>query len=294
MHSLSEVSPSNRSGLQAFIEDLEVIDGKPPLTEYKQFRTGDGQGAVERVAVANDGNIVGYAQAAWHGPVAGSDGQWEIEVAVAPGHRDGSAVHDLVAAVTRELRDGTVTLWAHDGYVVAAAERDGWVPERVLLKMMRALPMKCPHEIPAGLRVASFRPGVDEASWLVANNLAFRGHPENGALTTDDLERRQAQSWFDPDGFLIVWDGGSIAGSCWTKLHDGGVGEIYIIGVVPGYEGRGLGRALVCLGLDYLSRARGAAQGMLYTEASNKRAIHLYERLGFEVSERIVAYRRDR
>ena len=79
--------------------------------------------------------------------------------------------------------------------------------------------------------------GVDESAWLSANNAAFAGHPENGRMTRRDLELRMAQGWFDPSGFFLAWANGELAGSCWTKIHDDGTGEIYIIGVVPAWRG---------------------------------------------------------
>ena len=100
-----------------------------------------------------------------------------------------------------------------------------------------------------------------------------------------------AQPWFDPDGFFVAWDGSEIAGSCWTKLHENGLGEIYIIGVVPGFEGRGLGRALLGRGLDHLHRARHVTTAMLYVEDDNHRATKLYSRLGFVVTNSVEAYR---
>ena len=89
----------------------------------------------------------------------------------------------------------------------------------------------------------------------------------------------------------MAWDGLEVAGSCWTKLHENGIGEIYIIGVVPGYEGRGLGRGLLAHGLDYLHRVRHVATAMLYVEADNTRAVGLYTSLGFEVVNTVDAYR---
>jgi mycothiol synthase len=58
------------------------------------------------------------------------------------------------------------------------------------------------------------------------------------------------------------------------------VGEIYIIGVQPEHQGRGLGRALVVAGLDHLA-AVGAKTGMLYVDHTSRGAMLLYEDLGF-------------
>ena len=88
---------------------------------------------------------------------------------------------------------------------------------------------------------------------------------------------------------------GRLVGSCWTKVHresDPPVGEIYVIGVDPGYQGKGAGRALVLSGLDYLAGS-GLSSAMLYVDAANEPAVGLYRSLGFEVDHTDRAYTGD-
>ena len=116
-----------------------------------------------------------------------------------------------------------------------------------------------------------FRPGRDEDAWLRVNARAFATHPEQGSWTAEDLRLREAEPWFDPDGFLLAWrgdpdDGGVLLGSHWTKVHPPGdvgdepVGEVYVLGVDPDAQGMRLGRALTDLGLAHL-RGRGLGAG---------------------------------
>lgn len=161
------------------------------------------------------------------------------------------------------------------------ASAAGYRLTRDLLQLRRPLPTGLEFQ----LTTRPFRPGEDDAAWLDVNNRAFQWHPDQSGWTLDDLHRRMAEPWFDPDGFLLHLDGGEIAGFCWTKVHADHrppLGEIHVIGVDPDHQGKGLGRQLTLAGLDWLAR-HGLAVGMLYVEADNAPALRLYRDLGFGV-----------
>ena len=72
-----------------------------------------------------------------------------------------------------------------------------------------------------------------------------------------------------------------------------GLGEVYVVGVDPAAQGRGVGATLTLVGLHHLAeRLSGADQPtvMLYVEADNSAAVNTYRRLGFEVFDVDVAY----
>ena len=58
------------------------------------------------------------------------------------------------------------------------------------------------------------------------------------------------------------------------------LGEVYIVGVDPAAQGRGLGRLLTLAGLYYFVRV-GVSEVMLYVEGDNTAALNTYEKLGF-------------
>jgi mycothiol synthase len=58
------------------------------------------------------------------------------------------------------------------------------------------------------------------------------------------------------------------------------IGEVYVVGVDPAHQGRGLGRSITVAGLRWL-RARGLPEAMLYVEADNEPALAVYRSLGF-------------
>ena len=76
-----------------------------------------------------------------------------------------------------------------------------------------------------------------------------------------------------------------------------GLGEVYVVGVDPAAQGRGLGRALTVVGMEHLAGRLIAHDQpdpvavMLYVEADNTAAVKTYERLGFAVSSVDTAYR---
>jgi mycothiol synthase len=197
---------------------------------------------------------------------------------------------DELSAALDEIRGsggGPVRWFVTDPVEVdeAAAAAAGLTFERDVLQLRRPLPVEEP--IPA-LEVRAFRPGQDDADWVEVNNRAFATHPEQGGWTVDDLAMREGEPWFDPAGFLLHHDDetGALAGFVWTKVHDElapRVGEIYVIGVDPRFQGRGLGRTLTLLGLDWLHRERAVDHGMLYVDATNAAAVAMYNRLGFTV-----------
>lgn len=172
---------------------------------------------------------------------------------------------------------------------------DAAAAEAGLNRVRNVFQLRCrlPLDRRASITTRAFRPGSsDEAAWIDANNRAFATHPDQSGMTASRLHAEMKATWFDPDGFRLHEDQGRLAGFCWTKRHpahgdDPAMGEIYVIGVDPDFQGRGLGRELVLAGLDWLVAA-GEAVGMLYVDETNTPAVTLYEQLGF------VAHHTDR
>jgi mycothiol synthase len=176
------------------------------------------------------------------------------------------------------------------GAAQALAARAGLVASRTLLIMKRDLAQPLPEPVvPAGLTIRTFVPGQDEAAWLAVNAAAFAGHPEQGALTAADLAERMAEPWFDPAGFFVAERDGAMVGFHWTKQHEDGLAEVYVLGVAPLGHRQGIGRVLLVTGLAYLRR-RGNTTVELYVEAASGPAVALYAGYGFTTATRDVMY----
>jgi mycothiol synthase len=78
-------------------------------------------------------------------------------------------------------------------------------------------------ELPDGVRLRSFLPGLDDEEWVGLNARAFVDLPDQGGWTLHDLHVRMREPWFDPSGFLVAVedvDGvETMVGFHWTKVH---------------------------------------------------------------------------
>jgi mycothiol synthase len=133
--------------------------------------------------------------------------------------------------------------------------------------------------VPSEITVRGYRPG-DAEELLRVNAAAFAHHPEQGAMDAANLAERMAQPWFDPDGLLLADAGDRLLGFHWTKQHSPDLGEVYVLGIDPAAQGKGLGKLLTLAGLHHLVD-RGVAEIELYVESDNEPAIAIYAGLGF-------------
>jgi mycothiol synthase len=293
-----QLSPADVEAVTALVRLAEAADGHKPLDEHLFLDAAVGGGSdfagvlawgpgdQPDEAGARPGEGSGHAHPAAYAHVIRGTRRWELELVVDPRDRAELAAigRELLTAaldVVRSQGGGHVHLWVykpadvHDEMAAAVGLQRG----RDLWQLRRPLPVGEPFSI----ETRPFVVGRDEEAWVDVNNRAFDWHPEQGGWTVDDLRSREAEPWFDPDGFLLHEREGHLAGFCWTKVHadhDPPLGEIYVIAVDPEVHGRGLGRALTLAGLDHLA-SEGLRVGMLYVDATNDPANKLYADLGF-------------
>jgi mycothiol synthase len=137
---------------------------------------------------------------------------------------------------------------------------------------------------------------ADAEEVVRVNAAAFAAHPEQGAMDAANLAERMAQPWFDPAGLLVAEDAGRpgrLLGFHWTKQHSPDLGEVYVVGIDPVAQGRGLGKLLTLAGLHHLA-GRGVREVLLYVESDNAPAVAVYSGLGFghEQADTHVMYER--
>ncbi len=279
------LSDSERDGVRRLISEAERTDGVAPVGE-QVLRELAGHAGGHLVAAESQGEVVGYLHL-----MTGSEvGDAVAELVVHPqARRRGVGAALIRAAIERS--GGCIRFWSHGTLPAATAAADavGLRAVRALTQMARPLTDLPDTVVPQGITVRTYSGQPDHAELLRVNNAAFDWHPEQGGWTDGVLVERLGQPWFEPEGLFLAFDDatGRLVGFHWTKIHDEHVGEVYVLGVDPAAQGRGLGKALTVVGMRHLAgRLAGGKQPevMLYVESDNTSALATYRALGFTVA----------
>ena len=249
------------------------------LSEHKLVGLAAATGARHLSVRDGNGTLLAYAQLAEQGGFTNLELAWsEIDAAL------------VAARAALELVDRSIVqLWSRrpelPPAVLELAGQLGLHPARTVVQLRRSAEGFAPSDLPT----RRFHPSQDGPAFLAANARAFAAHPEQGSWSAEDLAAHLSLGWVDLDLFRVVELDGALAGWCWGK-RVGTEGEIYVIGVDPGFQGRGLGRRLLLAGVEALRKA-GAETISLYVEADNTAARALYAAEGFEEVGRVTAWR---
>lgn len=295
----SDLTAAEQQSVRELVLAATEFDGVAPVGEQVLRELGHDRTDHLLVAGAQPGTIAGYLNLS--PPRDGGGGMAELVVHPQARRRGvGTAMARAAAAKT----DGRNQFWAHGTLEPARATAAalGLIPVRELVQMRRSL-RDLPGPVPpvAGVEIRTYRGSADDAELLRVNNAAFAQHPEQGGWTDADLAERRGEPWFDPAGLFLAFgapdgdEAGRLLGFHWTKVHldRPGLGEVYVVGVDPSAQRRGLGQALTAIGIESLGRRLADSAEptvMLYVESDNVAAVRTYERLGFHTYSVDTAY----
>lgn len=253
-------------GFTAFAALIEKNDGVEAFGEASHRDVAEDRPA--RYLAIYDDELVALA-------CMGKEGS---ELAVHPDHRSQGLGRQLVEHVSQTV--SPMRLWSHGSLpaATALAASTGLAVVRELLQLSRPLD---DASRPAGRDDVVLRPYTEsDAPALVAVNArAFADHPEQGAMTEADIPASGGE-------ITVAESGGEIVGYYWLQRDPA---ELYVLGVDPSWQGKGLGGWLTGHCLADLADG-GADEVMLYVEGDNTPALATYERAGFTVARRDVQY----
>jgi mycothiol synthase len=298
----SALTAAEQRQVRELVAEATEFDGVAPVGE--QVLRELGQHRTEHLLISDAGpenGVVGYLHLS-SPPDAGTA---MAELVVRP-HARRRGIGAAMGRAALARTSGHNRFWAHGTLPPARATASalGLVPVRELVQMRRSLRDIPEAPIPAHVRIRTYAGPSDDAELLRVNNAAFVDHPEQGGWTAAELAERRSEPWFDPEGlFLAFGDAsgdqeGRLLGFHWTKVHtdQARLGEVYVLGVDPSAQGRGLGQALTSVGIASLAErlagptAPGEPTVMLYVESDNVAALRTYERLGFTIYSVDTAY----
>ena len=221
---LHHLSDADVHDVGLLVDQVTETDGDRPLSEHVllHLRYG-GDVDVRHILARVDSTLVGYAHLDVTDGVVGPS----VELAVAPFARRRGIGRQLVEHARLEAADDRVRLWAHGEHpsATALATSLGFRRLRTLWQLRRTLETALPDpQWPAGIRLRTYLPGMDDDEWLALNARAFVALPDQGSWTHDHLEARMREPWFDPTGFFVAVqddpEGNErMVGFHWTKVH---------------------------------------------------------------------------
>ena len=268
------------------LDEAATADDVSPLSDGSLAALRTDGPHLSHLVARTDAGVTGYALLDQSAPVTNA------ELVVHPAFRRRGHGRALVESVLGRGPEG-VAVWAHGDS--PGAQRLAAIHQfrraRVVLRLARTtagLPALDP-DIERRIRPLT---ESDLDAFLALNNAAFADHPEQGGWTRGDLQARMAEPWFRADDVLLLPGAdGQFDGFVWLKVPAAGPAEVYVVGVAPHAQGRGLGRSLATAGLASLA-ARGAPTVQLYVDETNSAAMRLYDALGFRPESADVLYTR--
>ena len=160
--------------------------------------------------------------------------------------------------------------------------RQGLEPSRRYWMMQRPGRSVEAPRWPEGVALRVFENGDrDLAAFTDVFNRSWREQDHGVLVTVEDARELIANGSVDPAAIFLAEAAGGAVGFVRCARH-ATRGEVAVLGVVPEWRGRGLGRALLRWGTQWLLE-HGAEPVTLLVDGKNDRALVLYRGEGFEV-----------
>ncbi len=175
----------------------------------------------------------------------------------------------------------------------AAMKALGFTAERLSFLLLREdKPIEKPR-LPQGYTIAVYEPGRDAPAWCAVRNAAFATLKGSETPITEDMADRGSSEAI-PGGAMLLKAGDETVGIVRAEEDDvdGPAANIGPLAILPAWQGKGLGRALLRAALRN-AKEHGYGRAVLCVNGENQRAAALYLQEGFRQVEAVTCYRYD-
>jgi mycothiol synthase len=136
----------------------------------------------------------------------------------------------------------------------------------------------------------------EEDKLVQIQNRSFAGTWGYNPTAVEEIGYRLSLTGCSPEDVILIFAADRPVGYCWTLVNPEAsaaagpnVGRIYMLGVDPDYQGRGIGKRALLAGLAHL-RGKGIEVAELTVDSQNAAACALYESGGFKISSTSAWY----
>jgi mycothiol synthase len=230
-------------------------------------------------------------------------GKCWLRGSVHPAHQRkgiGTSLMKCALELSRKREFTHMDCWAHGEleHSLRFLETCGFTIVRYVWTMRIQDPQIGRIHFPEGVTVRDFVLGEDEQDLVDIINNSFAEHWGYTDLTLEDVESWKKAEVFDPKGIFFAVYKGEVVGYCIAFLRDISldstlqrIGIIEGLGVHTAYRRRGIGKALLSTGVEYVQE-KGLEIVELAVDAENPKAKQLYEECGFQEARTGMVYRK--
>jgi mycothiol synthase len=235
--------------------------------------------------------LVGYAYVT---PIPGLEGVFDLQGCVEPGNRRQGFGRSLLNEILRTLSQNgrfqlsqAVSSLNSPGALFLTSQQ--FEVEHVEQQMVFENPGSVMAiSLPEGYKVAAFDEGTAVRQFRAAYEAAFQGLPWFQPYISDEEVIDDLANAAD---LLFLRHNEETAGFAWLRMSEPTLGEIEPFGLLPAYQGQGLGIAFLKTAIRELVN-RGAEAVQIGGWQTNERALRLYRQIGFKptTSQTYLAY----
>jgi ribosomal protein S18 acetylase RimI-like enzyme len=145
------------------------------------------------------------------------------------------------------------------------------------------------------MTIRRFVEGVDEADWLRVQNEAYKQFEDFRPDTVEDMELSKKTPNFSSSGMFIAEQDGipvGVVNAFVDRFREEKIGSLRVLGVVPEFRRRGIGRRLLETGIESL-RKRGMEVVQGWTRECGAACKSLLEGTGFALTRTFCSMRAD-